>query len=612
MTLTPKQKHILDFIVKYADKKGFSPTQTEIQKHLRLSSVATVHEHLSALEKKGYIKKEHGQARAIETINQHGNTGLIKIPLLGTIAAGQPIEAVEVPEEIEIPKSDLPKPGNFFALKVAGDSMIGEGIFDSNTIIVREQSTAENGDMVVALLPDNKVTLKKFYKEKDKFRLQPANPKLKPMYVTDLTIQGKVEKIIRDFAKPEERIEKVEFHPATMEYIEGADLDYRKSLGQYFTPQTVREALLSHIPNPITNPRILDPACGTGEFLISARNYFKKPELHGWDIDQKMVEISKKTVPESELTTQDGLLNTDYGKFDIVLGNPPYFEFKPSPLIREKFKHVLNGRVNIFGLFIAQAIKWLKEGGHMAFVVPPSMNNGAYFLNLRKYIIQNTNIEHLEILRDPKLFHGALQSTMLLVLKKTKNRGNYIFEKNGITIFSEKAEYLKKSFENNPTLKELGYKAKTGRLVWNQNRHLLTNDPREGIPLIWAHNITDNGLKLPINKEGKPQYVRTNNYDIGPAIVVNRITGTVTSNKLKAGIIPSGVKFIAENHVNVISYLEKPHQTNLGFNDSKTINIEEVANQLTSKKMLSILKNITGNTQISKTELENFFPISNN
>ena len=240
------------------------------------------------------------------------------------------------------------------------------------------------------------------------------------------------------------------------------------------------------------------------------------------------------------------------------------------------------------------------------------MNNGAYFANLRKYIVQNANIEHLEILRDPKLFHGALQSTMLFVLKKGKNKGNYIFNKNGIMIFSEKAEYLKKSFANKPTLKELGYKAKTGRLVWNQNRHLLTNNPEEGVPLIWAHNITEDGLKLPITKEDKPQYVKTLNYDIGPAIVVNRITGTVTSSKLKAGIIPPGVKFIAENHVNVIFCSDKSAQVNLGFKTPRAVSIKNIAEQLTSEKMLSILKSITGNTQISKTELENFFPISNN
>ena len=611
MTLTPKQKQIYDFIKTYSDKKGFSPIHEEIAKKFKLA-VSTIHEHLSALERKGYIKKDPGHARTIEAISPNKNSGLVKIPLLGTIAAGQPIEAVEVPEEIEIPKSDLPKQGNFFALKVAGDSMIDEGIFDGNTVIVREQSTAENGDTVVALLPDNKVTLKKFYKEKDKFRLQPANPKLKPLYVSDLTIQGKVEKIIRDFAKPEERIGKEEFHPSTTEYIEKADLDYRKSLGQYFTPKTIREALLSHIPNIKKNPRVLDPACGTGEFLISANSYFDSPKLYGWDIDQKMIEISKKTVPASELITQDGLLNTDYGKFDVVIGNPPYFEFKPSALIRDKFKHLLSGRVNIFGLFIAQAIRWLKDDGYLAFVVPPSMNNGAYFAKLREYIIANTNIEYLKVLRDPKIFQGALQSTMVIVLKKGKNKGDYVFSKNGITIFSENPSHLKKVFNKKVTLQDLNHEVKTGRVVWNQNKHLLTNKSSEGVPLIWAHNIKINKLDFPIVNDKKPQYIKKSGYEVGPAIVVNRISGSITSSRLRAAIIPTGMKFFAENHVNVIYPPNNREQTNLGL-DKRTkpkLTLEKIASQISSEEKISALQNITGNTQISRTELKKLLPLS--
>jgi len=186
----------------------------------------------------------------------------------------------------------------------------------------------------------------------------------------------------------------------------------------------------------------------------------------------------------------------------------------------------MNGRVNIFSLFIYQGINWLKEGGYLAYVVPPSMNNGAYFLKLRKFIVDNTNIEYLHILDDPKIFKGALQSTMLLVLRKGKNKGDYLFKKNGILIFSENAEYLKKAFKNKLTLHDLGYEVKTGKVIWNENRNLLTNDAKGRVPLIWAQNITSNGLNLSVNDK-KPQYIKKYNPDTGPAIVVNRITGTV-------------------------------------------------------------------------------------
>ncbi|BCX16108.1 MAG: hypothetical protein KatS3mg098_337 [Candidatus Parcubacteria bacterium] len=540
----------------------------------------------------------------------------VEIPLLGTIAAGQPIEAIEDPEMIEVPKSQLSKSGEHYALRVQGDSMIDEGIYDGDIVIIRKQPIAENGETVVALINDNEVTLKKIYREKNGFRLQPANPKIKPIFTKELIIQGKVISVIRSFGELKEKIkEKEEFTEATIRYMEETDIEYRKSLGQYFTPRSIREALLSKLPTNIKNPKILDPACGTGEFLITAKKYFKNPQLYGWDIDKKLVKIAKEVVPEAKLKQLDALLNEDYGKYDFVIGNPPYFEFTPPENIRKKFGSIINGRLNIFSLFICQGLKWLKEGGYLAYVVPPSMNNGAYFLKLRKFIVENSNIEYLHILDDPKIFHGALQSTMLIILKKGRNKGNYLFKKNGILIFSENPKFLEKAFENKLTLYDLGYEVKTGRLVWNQNKHLLTNNPEEGIPLIWAHNITPTGLKFPIIDKTKPQYVKRKDFDIGPAIVVNRITGSVKTATLKAAVIPSGMKFIAENHVNVIFPPSKQEQLKMDFgkNLPKTnLTLKDIAKQLSSEEKLKVVRSITGNTQISKTELEKLFPIDPN
>jgi len=609
--LTKRQKQVLDFIKSFTDKKGFAPSLEEITKHLRLSSVSTAHFHVSKLEKEGFIKREKNGPRAIKIKEEKEK--LVKIPLVGTIAAGEPIEAIEDRETIKIPKSQLSKSGEHYALRVQGNSMIDEGIFDGDIVVIRKQPDAENGETIVALINDNEVTLKKIYKEKNGFRLQPANPEIKPIFTRELAIQGKVVSIIRNFEELKEKIqEKKEFTDATIRYMEKTDIRYRKSLGQYFTPRSIREALINRLPNTIINPKVLDPGCGTGEFLITAKQYFKNPELHGWDIDEKLVNIAKKTIPQAKLKSLDALLNQDYGEYDFIIGNPPYYEFSPSKEIKKRFGEIINGRVNIFGLFIYQGIKWLKDGGYLAYVVPPSMNNGAYFSKLRKFIMENANIEYLHILDDPKLFNDALQSTMLLILKKGENRGNYLFKKNGILIFSEKTEFLEKSFKNKLTLHDLGYEVKTGRLVWNQNKHLLTNNPNTEVPLILAHNITPEGLKMPIINKEKPQYVKTNDYDVGPAIVVNRITGTVKSTKLKAVIIPPKVKFIAENHVNVIFPPSRQKQMKLDL-ENKTpkvsLSLINIANQLSSKEKLEIVKNITGNTQISKTELEKLFPL---
>ena len=614
MMLTPRQKQILDFIKNYTKKKGFAPSLEEIKKHFRLNSVSTIHQHIEALERKGALQTSKNQRRSIEVNKPSKQTETISIPLLGVITAGEPVEAYEMPEKITVSKDLIKGSGDHFALKVNGDSMINEGIFDGDTVVVRKQQTAENGETVVALINGSETTLKKIYKEKNGFRLQPANPNMKPIFVEELAVQGKVVSIIRNFEEieKERKNNEEELAKETIEYINEADIKHRKSLGQYFTPKSIREKLLGKLPNTVKNPKILDPACGTGEFLITAKKYFKNSELHGWDIDKNLIKISKKLSPESNLKTMDSLLNNDYGKLDFIIGNPPYFEFSPSKEIKGKFKEIINGRINIFSLFIYQGLRWLKDGGYLAYVVPPSMNNGAYFQNLRNFIVENSNIEYLHILKNPKLFNGALQSTMLLILKKGENKGNYIFKKNGILIFSEGADYLKKTFQNKTTLYNLNYKVKTGRLVWNQNKHLLTNNPKGHIPLIWAHNIKEEKLEFPIHRNDKPQYIKTKNYDVGPAIVVNRITGSINSIKLKAAIVPAGEKFIAENHVNVIYPPSKKEQLNLSFiNNPKQINLplENIAKQLSSKEKLEVLKNITGNTQISKTELEKLFPI---
>jgi len=611
--LTKRQKQILDYIKRFIDEKNYSPSLEEIKRHFNLASRSTIHYHIENLREKGYLNKLDNQARAIELSKGKKSSDLVKIPLVGTIAAGEPIEAIEDPETIEVSKSQLSKLGEHYALRVQGDSMIKEGIFDGDVVVIRKQPTAENGETVVALINDNEVTLKKIYREKSRFRLQPANPTLKPIFTKELVIQGKVISVIRSFEELKEKIKtKEEFIDATIKYMEEADIKYRKFLGQYFTPRSVRKVLLSKLPNTMNNPKILDPGCGTGEFLITAKEHFKNPELHGWDIDKKLVNVTKQVVPQARLKNIDALLNQDYGKFDFVIGNPPYYEFTLSEIIKKKFRDIINGRVNIFSLFIYQGIKWLKEGGYLAYVVPPSMNNGAYFLKLRKFIVDNSNIEYLHILDNPKIFHNALQSTMLLILKKGENKGNYLFKKNGILIFSEDTQYLEKAFRNKLTLHDLNYGVKTGRLVWNQNKPLLTNNPKRSIPLIWSHNITSDGLKFPIVNNEKPQYVKRKDFDMGPAIVVNRITGSVKSIKLKSAIIPPKMKFIAENHVNVIFPPSNQKQIKMALGNKLpkiSLTTGDIANQLSSQEKLKVVENITGNTQVSKTELEKLFPI---
>ena len=195
--ITKRQKQVLDFINSFQNKHRYAPSYKEIVKHLGLSSVSTAHYHVKALESLGLLRKGENQPRAI---NVYKNEALISIPLLGTIAAGEPIEAVKEKETIAVPKSKLPQNGDFYALRVAGNSMIDENINDGDIVLVKNQNTAENGQKVVALIDNQEATLKRFYKEKGHIRLQPANKNIEPIILdkgTPVAIQGVVLDVIR-------------------------------------------------------------------------------------------------------------------------------------------------------------------------------------------------------------------------------------------------------------------------------------------------------------------------------------------------------------------------------------------------------------------------------
>lgn len=205
VTLYKRQKQILDFISQYIQTNNTSPTLQEIANAMELSSLATVHEHLQALEKKGVIRRFEGAVRGIEVLKETLSTTLqgIQLPLVGYIAAGEPIEAIENDLATVTVSSDLvSKTKRCFVLRVRGDSMIEEGIFNNDDVVVQQQETAQNGDIVVALIDNGFATLKTFYREKNgMIRLQPANKNMDPMYFPEeeVTIQGKVSGVIRRY-----------------------------------------------------------------------------------------------------------------------------------------------------------------------------------------------------------------------------------------------------------------------------------------------------------------------------------------------------------------------------------------------------------------------------
>ena len=192
--LTEKQNKVLDFLKQSIAKNGYPPTVREICKAIGLSSPATVQSHLNMLEKKGYIKKGDSKNRAIELLveNEYEEKDIVDVPLLGKVTAGSPIEAIEMPDEFfSLPASMIPTRKEVFTLRVNGTSMINAGIHDGDIVIVQKQSTANNGEIVVAMTEENEVTLKTFYKEDGYFRLQPENDTMAPIILDKVYIVGK-------------------------------------------------------------------------------------------------------------------------------------------------------------------------------------------------------------------------------------------------------------------------------------------------------------------------------------------------------------------------------------------------------------------------------------
>lgn len=202
VTLYSKQKQILDFVKQYIDKYGYSPTLKEIAEAMGVTSLATVHEHLGALQKKGVIKKFSGAIRGIEVLEQKMSHFLqgIELPILGFIAAGVPLQPYTDPNaSLTISPSMISGKRRSFVLQVKGDSMIEDGILDGDYVIIEEQTEASDGEIVVALLENGLATLKRFFKETDRVRLEPANSAMNPIYATDVRIQGKCVGVIRRY-----------------------------------------------------------------------------------------------------------------------------------------------------------------------------------------------------------------------------------------------------------------------------------------------------------------------------------------------------------------------------------------------------------------------------
>ena len=402
--ITKRQKQVSDFIKSYRKKKGYAPSLEEIKKHLGLSSVSTAHYHVKKLQEAGHLQKEYNQPRAISHIKEKQT---LEIPLVGTIAAGQPIEAIEIPEEtITITKDEIGKIGKHYALRVQGNSMIEEGIYDGDIVVFRQQSVADNGQTVVAVINDNEATLKKIYRERDRFRLQPANPSLFPIYAREVEIRGIVVKIIRNFEKRVER-EKATDHKLQRRVdfswdFNGAKIkSYTHGLHTYpamFIPQVARRLLLTYSKKGDT---ICDIFCGSGTALIESR--LLNRNSYGIDLNPFAIFLAKvKTTPINPRT-----LSKEYIKILNRIN-----EIQNKEIKKPKFKNLefwFKDKVIVKLAKIKKAIKEIKNKNIQNFFLvafseavrkASNTKNGEFKLvRIKKQKLENYNPNVLEIFK---------------------------------------------------------------------------------------------------------------------------------------------------------------------------------------------------------------------
>lgn len=311
--LTKRQNEILDFIIQDTNTKGFPPTISEIREEFCFKSPTAVNDHLIAIEKKGYIKRHSHTSRGIEVVKNSNNIkNIVKIPLLGTIAAGEPIDLIEVPQEkIAIPREELGRNGRYYALRVQGNSMIDEGVFDGDIVVIKKQETANNGQSVVAVIDHDNVTLKKLYHENNRIRLQPANPLLFPIYPKEIEIKGIVVKIMRNL---EQETEKSSFPESELkrridyswDYSGERTKCYTHGLHTYpamFIPQVARRLLQNYSKNGDT---ICDIFCGSGTALVESRVLGRN--AYGIDLNPLAVFLAKVKTTE----INPSILNREY------------------------------------------------------------------------------------------------------------------------------------------------------------------------------------------------------------------------------------------------------------------------------------------------------------
>ena len=391
--------------------------------------------------------------------------------------------------------------------------------------------------------------------------------------------------------------------------------DEKKEYGIFITPQIIIKKIFDSIikytsENGINIQNILEPSCGTCEIVNYCDSLFNGVHIDAVEFNNKIFEHIKGMNFKNNVTLihHDFINYSSQVKYDLIVGNPPYFVLEKGYKIPKKMEPYICGRPNMFGLFIIQSLSMLAPNGILAFIIPKSFLNSSYYSKIRNHIKETCKIiEIIDFEKDNK-FIDTQQSTFGIILKKESNNKilsiecNYSIKFYDNFMFTNDSVFLKSLLEGTTTLAKLGLNVRTGSIVWNQHKDELTNDENETV-LIYNTNLTKEhtiDLKTFKNEE-KQQYIKKDGR-IDPVLVVNRGNGNSTY-KLNYALVSTIGPYLIENHLNEIYSPKKMKKEDLISLFNKIIE------SFKNPKTQLFIDLFLGNNGLSKTELETIFPI---
>lgn len=404
-----------------------------------------------------------------------------------------------------------------------------------------------------------------------------------------------------------------EFSNLTLRITQKLSKTEKKENGIFITPKTIIDKLLIEVDKfidqyNIDSENILEPSCGTCEIIQYLDSNYAGMNIDGIELNTTIFnEIKNIEFSEDNMVSLVNMDFLNYEKrtnYDMVIGNPPYVVCDKET-IPIKYRDYIVGRPNLFGLFILHSLSLLKPSGLLAFIIPKSFLNSAYYSKIRNFIKSTCTILSIIDFEKEGGFIDTQQSTFGLILHKVtpteSTLCNYSFQFSGNYVFTENAIELKKILEGSTTLSKMGLSVKTGTIVWNQHKEKLTDDSSKTL-LLYNSNISDNKVTIKsFSNDEKKQYINMTG-TTKPVIVVNRGNGN-SAYVLSYALIDLKTPFLIENHLNFITSNQEVSEENT----NKMFDV--VLRSFKNPKTELFIRTFLGNNGLSKTELETIFPI---